>query len=129
MRKLGRKTLIFCALGVSLSSYSVAAQETERSLTEDEKIEQLLEIKTQMGKTGEIGDRFKIQLFNGDNGQASEVIKNYRSKFEWPSDIVYEAPNYKVWIGNFRNRLEAERALVSIKNEFPSAFIPKPRRR
>lgn len=35
----------------------------------------------------------------------------------------YSAPNYKVTVGNFRTKLEAERFLREIKASFPEAFV------
>jgi hypothetical protein len=129
MRKLSiNKLLLSCFLS-GFSFLNLTAQEGQINVSEDDKISKLLELKSEMSKNNEIGDRFKIQLFYGNNGEANEVIKDYRSKFDYPSLIAYEAPNYKVWVGNFRNRLEADRALLKIKESYPSAFIPKPRRK
>jgi hypothetical protein len=129
MRKLSiNKILLSCFLS-GFSLLNLTAQESQINISEDDKLSKLLELKSEMSENNEIGDRYKIQLFYGNNGEANEVIKDYRSKFEYPSLIAYEAPNYKVWVGNFRNRLEADRALLKIKESFPSAFIPKPRRR
>ena len=106
------------------------AQEGQVSIEQDEKITELLELKTQMTKDSRLGDRYRIQLFSGDNNEASKIIKEYRSLYpEWISTIVYETPNYKVWVGNFRNSLEADRALLEIKKTFPAAFRFKPEKR
>lgn len=106
------------------------AQEGQVSIIQDEAIPALLNEKTEMVKDGVIGDRYRIQLFSGDNNQASEVIKKYRSLYpDWSSTIVFETPNYKVWIGNFRTSLEADRALIQIKKSFPTAFRFKPEKR
>ncbi|MGM0932046.1 MAG: SPOR domain-containing protein [Bacteroidota bacterium] len=128
MRILNLKSILTACILTGISFTGIQAQEGSINLTQDQKIETLLELKAEMTKDNEIGDRYKIQLFYGDNGKANEVIKEYRSKYSYPSLIAYEAPNYKVWVGNFRNRLEADRALLEIKETFPSAFIPKPRR-
>ncbi|MDR9456022.1 MAG: SPOR domain-containing protein [Salegentibacter sp.] len=128
MRILNLKSILTACILTGISFTGIQAQEGSINLTQDQKIETLLELKAEMTKNNEIGDRYKIQLFYGDNGKANEVIKEYRSKYSYPSLIAYEAPNYKVWVGNFRNRLEADRALLEIKETFPSAFIPKPRR-
>jgi len=105
------------------------AQTGKVSIQQDANIPNLLEMKSEMTKDGKLGERYKIQLYYGDNNSASDVIKKFRSIYaEWPSQIIYETPNYKVWIGNFRNRLEADRALMNVKGDFPSAFIPKPQR-
>ena len=129
MRKLNLKSILSVCILAGIPITEIQAQEDLANLTQEQKIEKLLELKTEMTKDNEIGDRYIIQVFYGDNGEANEVIKEFRSKYSYPSLIAYEAPNYKVWVGNFRNRLEADRALLEIKETFPSAFIPKPRRR
>ncbi|WP_372917951.1 SPOR domain-containing protein [Salegentibacter sp.] len=129
MRKLNVKSILAGCIMAAFSLTGVQAQEGPINSSQEEKIETLMELKTEMTKDNEIGDRYKIQLFYGDNGEANEVIKEYRNKYSYSSLIAYEAPNYKVWVGNFRNRLEADRALMEIKETFPSAFIPKPRQR
>ena len=117
----------FFALGTGLSA---SAQEGQVRVQQNEMIPALLKMKTEMAQDGVFGDRYRIQLFSGDNSQASKVIKEYRSLFtQWPSTIVYETPNYKVWVGNFRNSLEADRALLEIKTAFPAAFRFRPEKK
>ncbi|SOC78981.1 Sporulation related domain-containing protein [Salinimicrobium sediminis] len=125
-----KKSLILASALVIGAVTSSTAQQGQVSIIQDEAIPELLEKKTEMVKDGIIGDRYRIQLFSGDNNQASKVIKDYRSQYpDWPSTIVFETPNYKVWVGNFRNSLEADRALLEIKKTFPSAFRFKPEKR
>ncbi|MFV8226318.1 SPOR domain-containing protein [Christiangramia aquimixticola] len=114
----------FCTI-----SFNISAQEGNVNIQQSKKIEKLMEVKKELNQNNKIKDRFVIQLFYGDNGEANEVIQKYRSLYPYSSQIVYEAPNYKVWVGNFRNRLEADRALLKIKDNFPAAFIPKPQRK
>ena len=113
--------LLFCV--------NVSAQQGSVNIQQSEKIAKLMEVKTEMNKENKIGDRYVIQLYYGDNQKASQVIKEYRSLYSYPSKIEYEAPNFKVWVGRFRNRLEADRALLKMKENFPAAFIPKLQRR
>ncbi len=106
-----------------------SAQTGQVNIQQSEVIPQLLETKSDLTKKGRLGERYNIQIFNGDNNAASDVLRQARAKYiNLPSDIIYETPNYKVLLGNFRNRLEADRALLQIKLDYPSAFIPKPRR-
>lgn len=124
-----KKLLITAAVILGFSAISMA-QEGQVSIKQDDLIPELMEKKTEMVKDGRMGDRYRIQLFSGDNNQASKIIKEYRALYpQWPSTIVYETPNYKVWVGNFRNSLEADKALLSIKNTFPAAFRFKPERK
>lgn len=105
------------------------AQNGQVNIQQNEIIPELNILNSDMTKAGKFGERYKIQLYYGDNNTASEIIMNFRSKYDsWPSAIIYETPNYKVWVGNFRNRLEADRALLKMKSDYPAAFIPKPQK-
>ena len=124
-----RNKFLTAALLLGAGAVTVA-QEGHVNIDQNELIPVLLEQKAEMGKDGVLGDRYRIQLFSGDNNQASKVIKEYRALYpEWTSTIVYETPNYKVWVGNFRNSLEADRALLAIKETFPAAFRFRPEKK
>ncbi|MEG9327130.1 SPOR domain-containing protein [Salinimicrobium catena] len=123
------KLIITSSLLLGFSALGTA-QEGTQNIVQDERIPELLALKTQMTKDSRLGDRYRIQLYSGDNNQASKIIKEYRTLYpDWPSTVVYETPNYKVWVGNFRNSLEADRALLEIKKTFPAAFRFKPEKR
>ncbi len=75
------------------------------------------------------GDNYKIQLFYGNLNKAHEILSKFNSSYpKWPGKILFETPNYKVWVGDYRTRLEADRALMDIRKKFSSAFIFKPKK-
>lgn len=114
----------FCAASLSLQ-----AQTGTVNINQDSRIPELLELKSTMSKDNELADRYKIQLYYGSITEANSVMSSYRNRIgEWEASIEYETPNYKVWVGNFRNRLEADRALLRIHRTFPNAFVFKPER-
>nr|WP_238568044.1 translation initiation factor IF-2 [Nonlabens ulvanivorans] len=79
-----------------------------------------------MDKEGKFKDRYTIQLFYGEIEGAKKIEAKYKaSPMTWESNLEYEAPNLN-YVGSYRNKLEAERALIEIKKEFPNAFILKP---
>jgi len=54
-------------------------------------------------------------------------MKEYIEIFKDSSvNIIYETPNYKIWVGNFFNQLEADKQLMDIRKKFRSAFIFRP---
>jgi len=70
---------------------------------------------------------WRIQVFSSPsmseaNAQKSAVLNNLS---DIKTTIVFEAPNYKVRIGNYRNRFDAYRDLQEILIYYPSAFICK----
>lgn len=78
----------------------------------------------------ENSNSYKIQLFYGSLKDAHKILAKFKTSHgeTWSSKIKFETPNYKVWVGNYRNRLEADRALMRIQKKFPSAFIFKPKK-
>lgn len=116
------------ALFIFLTFYAFAkAQTATVQISQDKKIPELLTLKSELTNDNKLADRYKIQVFSGNLNQAEVALRKFRNKIgTWSSSIEYETPNYKVWIGNFRNRLEADRALIQVKKEFPNALIFKP---
>ena len=117
-------TIIF----VIFFSLKSNAQEGTVSIEQDEKIERLLKERKRLLKNGELKTHYTIQVVSGELTTARETLKSCKSMFlDFKSDIVYETPNYKVWIGEFRNQLDADRALVVISEEHTGAFVIKPK--
>ena len=107
-------------------SKNLVAQNATVTVNEDVKITQLLELKKQLEKDNKLLDGFTIQLYYGELNKANSVIRKYRNIYgAWPASIEYETPNYKVWVGSFSSRIEADRALIEVQRTFNSAFILK----
>jgi len=106
------------------------AQSATLTVNQDPKITELLELKKNLEKEREFSDGYTIQLYYGELDKANQTLRKYKGSYSnWPASIEYETPNYKVWAGNFSSRIEAERALIEIQNNFSAAFILKPERR
>ncbi|MFH4968514.1 SPOR domain-containing protein [Gaetbulibacter sp. M240] len=104
------------------------AQTGNLEVNQDQKIVTLLNVKKQMNKSDVDSDRYKIQIYNGNRSEAYNAEKDFNKGFpEWKTKVVYEQPNFKTWVGSFRTRLEADRALKRIKTKFTNAFIFKPK--
>ncbi len=118
--------LIMC-LVVLFSSDITMAQSGSLTVNQDPKIPRLLELKKSLEKENKLTDGYTIQLYYGNLNKANSVLRNYRNKYSnWPASIEYETPNYKVWVGNFNTRIEADRALQEVYKHFPTGFILKP---
>lgn len=127
MKSASLKTIFFTILMTSICAFYGNSQQGSVTINQDDAITKLLEVKKEMNK--ESDDYYKIQIYSGNRNSAEAAKRNFTSAFnDWPSKIVYETPNFKIWAGNFRTRLEADRALKKIKREFPGAFIFKPKK-
>ena len=102
---------------ILLGTNSINAQTT----TSDE-VKSLIKKKIEYNKKNGYG--FRIQLESG----LETAIKTTQSKFklEYPTiktHILFESPEWKVQVGDYKTRLEADRILNEIKLKFPSAII------
>ncbi len=96
-------------------------------VNQDKDINALLRLKKDVNKTLL---NYKIQIYSGNREDAKKARLDFRKSFaNWTTDMKFETPNYKIWIGNFKTRLEADRALVEVKRKFNYAFIFKPKKK
>jgi hypothetical protein len=103
------------------------SQQGDLEINQDKHITVLLNLKKEMNKTD--SKRYKIQVYSGNRSGAYKAQEEFNDTFSsWHPSMQYETPNFKIWAGNFRTRLEADRALKRIKKKFPNAFIFKPKK-
>ncbi len=121
--------LFFICVLMGFYSVNLVSQNASVTINEDDKIPQILELKKRLEKENKLAVGYTIQLYYGELSMANTILKKYQNNFEfWPASIEYETPNYKVWVGNFNSRLEADRVRLEINKLFPAAFILKPDR-
>jgi hypothetical protein len=108
----------------ALFSMPILAQEGLITINKSEEIDRILALKKEMNERLPI---IKIQIYSGRRSYARKAIAEFKANF--PGQFVemkYETPNYKVWVGRFRTRLEADRQLVWVKTKFSNAFLFRP---
>lgn len=109
------------------SAEKISAQESKVTVNQDPKFEQLLTEKRKINSSLTITDRYKIQIFSGESEPAKKTLGDFRKEFKnYDGTIVFNTPVYKVWIGNFKTRIEAERNLNVLKRKYPNALLIRP---
>ncbi len=117
--------LYFLLLNVSIFFVNVQAQNI--SVNQDAKFEQLLNEKRKINTFLNINDSYKIQVFTGNSENAKKTLNLFRQEFaDIDATIVFNTPNYKVWVGGFRTRIEAEKTLSEIGTRFKNVILIKP---
>jgi hypothetical protein len=68
---------------------------------------------------------YRIQIFSGsDRKEAYNVQSKFQNKFpDTHTYLSYRDPNFKVKVGDFRSRLEAEKMVEEMKPAFGGLFI------
>ena len=126
MKTLTLNTYFLLVVLSFITSSKIIAQ-SNVSIIQDEKFEQLLNEIRKINNSITVNDRYKIQIYNGDTETAKTTLNDYK-KLNKNSDgtIVFVTPIYKVWVGSFKIRIDAEKTLVELKKKYPLAFLIKP---
>jgi hypothetical protein len=68
---------------------------------------------------------YTVLVYSGNNRDAAnEAKKKVNELFEtYKPEITYIQPNFKVNVGKFYDRLEANRVFIDLKTQFPSALV------
>jgi hypothetical protein len=124
---ISTKNMKFILLALSLFATAFQGFAQNSKPVNKQKMDKLVSTKIAMDRSGEFKDRFTIQLFYGERNAAIETKRKYDNLgYVWKSELKWESPYHKIWVGTFRSRLEADRALLKIKEEYKDAFILKP---
>jgi len=111
---------------VFLCFNEIKAQDGIVVVNQDRNIDALLRLKKEVNRT-EVN--YKIQIYNGNYTGVEKARTDFRNSFsDWATSVKFETPNYKIWVGNFKTKLEADRALLEIKKKFNNAFRFKPKK-
>ena len=113
--------VLFSLIFIFFSQNPLYSQKGETTIMQSIEIERIIEIKKELNKNASM---LRIQIYNGNRDEAKEIKEKFeKRKLDSIIDIVYETPNYKIWVGNYINQLEADRKLLKIKKYYSDAFI------
>lgn len=121
-----RSTLII--LFFLILAASAAAQPGTLTVNQDPRVDELVRRHVELNEKMIGIPGYRIQIFfasgNDSKDRANAVrAEAMKSHGDQPVYMIFEAPYYKVRMGDFRSRLDAERAMQSIRLSFPGAFI------
>lgn len=127
MNFLSAKSIVFSIFLSSFFSFATLAQTGNVTVSQDPKFEQLLNEKRRINSSITVTDKYKIQIYNGDSENSKKILNDFRKDFRnMDATVVFSTPAYKVWVGNFKSRIEAERNLAEMRKKYPNAIIIKP---
>ena len=127
MRILALRKAFFMSLILFISYCNVNAQDGNIRVNQDSKFEQLLNEKRKTNVSNAINERYKIQIFSGESEKAKNTLNEFRQEFRnIDGTIVFFTPNYKVWVGSFKTRIEAERNLFDIRKSYRNVHLIRP---
>jgi SPOR domain len=91
----------------------------------NKKLDAILDTIAMRNKSVKFTNGFRIQIYVGNDRKSADDAKIYTYQ-KYPEIfpyLSYQQPIYKVKIGDFLNRMDAERYYSDIKDLYPSAMI------
>lgn len=132
LRVLFITTILFAANEIFAQSDSpIVIPKIKRDyVVQDEDIAWLVEKYNTQNQNKPIITGYRVQIYFDSGNQSKKKANDVKTQFlakksDVPCYLVYQAPNFKVRVGDFRSRYEAYKLYREIRNDFPSAYIVK----
>ncbi|NNE76028.1 MAG: SPOR domain-containing protein [Pricia sp.] len=115
-------SILLCALSFSFC-YS---QQGNLNIEQDQKITDLLAIYKTANESSEY---YRIQVGFGSYDHAQDIQTKVNQDFpDLTSKIDFDSPTYRVRVGRFKNKLDAERKFSEVRQKYPDAMLLKPKK-
>ena len=100
-------------------SLSLSAQNKTNS---SEQIKNLITKKRAFNK--EYGYGFRVQIYYGDETKARSLQSKFRLNYpEVYTKLDYDQPYWKVQVGNYKTKLEADKAMIRFLEKFSGLIV------
>jgi len=110
----------FLFLFLILGTHNIAAQNNANKSSAQ--IKRLINKKRAFNKT--YGYGYRIQIYYGDETKARSVLNKFQLAFpEVYTKLDYNKPDWKVQVGNYKTKLEADKAVISFSEEFTGLIV------
>ena len=113
------KFVVFAILVFGISRSAAAQTGKTKSSTS---IQNLISKKREFN--AKYGYGFRIQIYYGNEMEARKFRNSFRRNFpKTKSYLKYEQPYWKVLVGNYKNKLQADRAFIEFSEKFIGLII------
>lgn len=125
-----RKYMLLILLFATLAVFGQTNSEGTVNIEADPRIEELVELHSTYNKAFPVMPGYRIQVFMESGTEAltraEEVKKKFTEKNKGTNAyLTFDAPYYRVRVGDFRTRLDAEKFLLKINRRYPNAWVIK----
>jgi hypothetical protein len=125
-----RILLLIPTLLIIFSGQLQAQEPSEGKLRiiQDARVDTLITHYTKYNETYPGIEGWRIEIFFEAGNYSKKLAMEAKAEFvqkhpEVPSYLIFQQPYYKVRVGDFRSKMEAEELLRSIESDYPQAFV------
>jgi len=120
------KRVFISIVGLCLLSFFKALSQDQNVNYKDSLTKKLFDIKKDFSKRIFQSTYYTIQIYNGNLEEADSIYNEFiENNSEIKSNLIFETPNYKVRIGNYKDINIASQNLEKIRKIYPGSFIIK----
>ena len=120
------KAKFLISLMLFFLSHSIANAQDENVIYNDTLTRKLFQIKKDYSKRIFESTYYTIQIYFGDLKNADSILIEFQKNNEGiKSELIFETPNYKVRIGEYKDINIASQKLEGIRRSYPGSFIIK----
>lgn len=119
---------VMLAVFVFASFWAAAQTQGNVNVNQPDEVNRLIKKHIALNEKTEGIPGYRIQIFSDSGNNSKRKAMKSKAKFrmsygDLKAYIIFDAPYYKVEIGNFITRLDAQRVLSQLKDQYPGAFI------
>ena len=108
-------------------SWQSFSQNFTTKINDEVEFKKLLDLSEKANSEYFSSNYFSIQVFSGVYKEADSVLNIIKNNYVNDSIFFFfETPNYKVQVGKFQSKVEAQKKLRSVIKDYKAAFILKP---
>lgn len=124
--------LLFLVVFVAIFSSGKAQQqpvdELKSEIIRDQRLDLLVKKHIRINQSLKTVEGFRIQLFSDSGNNSKSRAQTLQDELNWKYPLAgvylsFKSPNYRIRLGDFRTRLDAQRFLNEITIDYPNAFI------
>ena len=126
MKLVMKNSKFFIVIGMFLFSFwDISAQDEDVDYN-DSITKKFFQIKKDFSKKTFESTYYTIQIFYGSLNEADSIYSDFKQNYEdVKSELIFETPNYKVRIGEYKDINVASQSLEKIRRIYPGSFIIK----
>ncbi|QNM85489.1 SPOR domain-containing protein [Polaribacter pectinis] len=114
-----KRLLATLFISAFISIQGISAQNNTNS---SKQVKELIAKKRAYNK--EFGFGYRIQIYYGNETKAKSLRNKFRIEFPGTYNILeYDQPYWKVQVGNYKTKLEADKSLVIFKEKFSGIIV------
>lgn len=107
------------------TSFNLQAQKAKLNLNTDAFLDTAIQKNINKNRIANVVDGYRIQLFSGSERNNANALKTKFLKLypETPVYLIYQQPYFKLRVGDYRTKIEAQQIFYKLQNDFGQVII------